>query len=245
MHPTRVRRVRRVLPVPAARRALFVAACAAGAGLLAAAPALAHVTVQPRQADKGSYSVINFKVPNERDNAATVQLDVTFPADHPLTTVMPQPVPGWQVKVTKSKLDKPVESHGEQITEVVSRVVWSGGRIEPGTFQQFPVSVGKLPEDTDRLFFKALQTYSNKEVVRWIQEPREGQPEPDNPAPSLKLVSAPDEDDDQHGGHAAAEAADGDDGGGDTTARVLGVVGIVVGAGGVAFGALAWRRRTG
>ncbi|MGW7514739.1 YcnI family copper-binding membrane protein [Streptomyces sp. NPDC054796] len=235
----------------AAVGALAVSALAAV--VLCAGPASAHVSVDPQEAEQGGFGTVNFKVPNERDNASTTKLEVTLPTDHPLASVMPQPVPGWDVDVTKSKLDKPIEMHGEKITEAVTKVTWTGGKIEPGQFQQFPVSLGQLPEDEDQLVFKALQTYDNKEVVRWIEEPEEGQPEPENPAPVLKLTPAA-EDEDGHGDsgddgkHADDEesvAASGDDASGtDTTARVLGVVGIVVGVAGVAFGVLAGRRRS-
>ncbi len=131
-------------------------------------------------------------MPNERDDASTVKLEVNLPTDHPLASVMPQPVPGWKVKVTKTKLDKPLEMHGEKINEAPSKITWTadGKGVEPGQFQQFPVSVGQLPEDADQLVFKALQTYDNKEVVRWIEPAKEGGPEPENPAPVLKLTAA-------------------------------------------------------
>ncbi|HET9381541.1 MAG TPA: YcnI family protein, partial [Streptomyces sp.] len=177
------------------------AAVAASAVLGLAAPALAHVTVQPEgAAAKGGYAVVNFKVPNERDNASTTKLEVNFPADHPLASVMPQPVPGWKAVVTKSKLDKPLESHGQKITEAVSKVTWTAedDGVRPGYFQKFPLSVGALPEDTDQLVFKAVQTYSNKEVVRWIEVPQEGQEEPEHPAPVLALSEAS-EDGHSHG----------------------------------------------
>ncbi|MCQ6246631.1 YcnI family protein [Streptomyces samsunensis] len=234
---------------------------AGGLVLLTAGPAFAHVSVQPGQAEKGGYSTINFKVPNERDDSSTVKLEVNLPADHPLASVMPQPVPGWDVKVTKSKLAKPMEVHGEKINEAVTKVTWTGGKIEPGTFQQFPLSVGQLPEDADQLVFKALQTYDNKEVVRWIEEPQEGAAEPENPAPVLKLVAPAKGSDGQDAAAAsgqgqgkdsekagaensASEDASDDKDGSDTTARVLGIAGIVIGAAGVAFGVVASRRRS-
>lgn len=230
---------------------------AGGLVLLTAGPAFAHVSVQPGQAEKGGYSTINFKVPNERDDSSTVKLEVTLPADHPLASVMPQPVPGWDVKVTKSKLPKPMETHGEKITEAVTKVTWTGGKIEPGMFQQFPLSVGQLPDDADQLAFKALQTYDDKEVVRWIEEPKEGAAEPENPAPVLKLVapvegsdgaaaaSGQDKGSEKAGAESSAskDASDDEDGS-DTTARVLGIAGIVIGAAGVVFGVVASRRRS-
>ncbi|MFF9376258.1 YcnI family protein [Streptomyces griseoluteus] len=234
------------------------AVAVAGATVLAVSvPAFAHVSVQPEgTAAKGGYATVDFKVPNERDNASTTKVEVNLPAEHPLASVMPQPVPGWSVKVTKSKLDKPLTMHGEKIGEAVTKVTWTADDkgIQPGYFQKFPLSLGALPEDTDQLVFKAIQTYSNKEVVRWIEVPQEGQDEPENPAPTLALSAATDDhhgtaaaDDDAKGGDkddAHQEAAADSDGGTDTTARVLGVAGIVIGVAGVAYGIFAGRRRT-
>ncbi|WP_181923730.1 YcnI family protein [Streptomyces inhibens] len=235
------------------RRLPLVGGIAVGSVLLLAGPAFAHVSVQPGEAAKGGYATVNFKVPNERDDASTVKLEVTLPTDHPLASVMPQPVPGWKVSVTKAKLAKPIEMHGEKITEAPSKITWTadGKGVEPGQFQQFPLSVGQLPEDADQLVFKALQTYDNKEVVRWIEPTKEGAPEPENPAPVLKLTAATGEDghgagaDDKHGAKDGAKetAAAADSSTSDTTARVLGAIGIVVGIVGVGFGVLAGRRR--
>ncbi|MFJ9739364.1 YcnI family protein [Streptomyces sp. NPDC101166] len=239
-------------------KASRLAAVAAGSAVVVLAlssPAFAHVTVQPEgTAAKGGYAVVNFRVPNERDNASTVKLEVNFPTDTPLASVLPQDVPGWKIAVTKSKLAKPLDMHGRQISEVVSKVTWTadGKGIEPGRLQQFPVSMGALPEKADQVVFKAIQTYSNKEVVRWIEVQEKGKEEPDTPAPALTLsdaadghshgASAGDDADDAKPAAADTEASD-SSGGSDTTARVLGVVGIVVGAAGVAYGVLAGRRR--
>ncbi|MET9516242.1 YcnI family protein [Streptomyces sp. NPDC002994] len=241
--------------------AVSVAGAAASTVLLFAGTAFAHVGVQPvGVAEKGGYATVNVKVPNERDNASTVKLEVSFPTDHPLSSVMPQPVPGWKVDVTKTKLDKPLKVHGKEINEAVSKVTWSGGKVGPGQFQQFPLSLGQLPEDADQLVLKAVQTYDNEEVVRWIEEPKDGEEEPQSPAPVLKLTEPAG--DDHHGasgkeaakaddadhkddaGHKSEKAADSDTTSSDTTARILGIVGIIVGVAGVAFGVLAGRRRT-
>lgn len=237
-------------------KASRIAAAAAVAGtavLTLSAPAFAHVSVQPEgTAAKGEYAVVDFKVPNERDNASTTKVEVNFPADHPIASVMPEAIPGWKIDITRSKLAKPLTVHGEKIDEAVTKVTWTadGKGIEPGYFQKFPLSLGALPEDTDQLVFKAIQTYSNKEVVRWIEVPQKGQDEPENPAPVLELSAA----DDDHHGTASAEntaektgkatAAEDSGDGSDTTARVLGVAGIVIGVAGVAYGVLAGRRRT-
>ncbi|MGW1085152.1 YcnI family copper-binding membrane protein [Streptomyces sp. NPDC002596] len=243
-------------------RIAVVGGVAASTVLILAGTASAHVSVQPQgEAAKGGYATINFKVPNERDNASTTKLEVNFPTDHPLASVMPQPVPGWKIDVTRSKLAKPLDMHGQKINEAVSKVTWTaeGSKndlgIRPGEFQQFPLSVGQLPEDADQLVFKAIQTYDNKDVVRWIEEQKDGAEEPESPAPVLKLTAATTDEhgstaDDKSGAATAAEAKDKNteaasaSSSSDTTARVLGVVGIVISIAGVAFGVLAGRRRT-
>lgn len=142
-----------------------------------AVPAAAHVTVNPDEATKGGYAKLAFRVPNERDAAATVQVEVAFPTEHPLRSVSIRPKPGWTYAVERSG-------------EAVSRITWTGGVIRPGEFEEFEVSGGPLPEGAERLVFRALQTYDNGEVVRWIDEPEEGGPEPEHPAPVLRLVDA-------------------------------------------------------
>ncbi|MFJ2783597.1 MULTISPECIES: YcnI family protein [unclassified Streptomyces] len=244
-----------------ASRVALAGGIALSSVVLLSGPAFAHVSVQPQgEAAKGGYATVNIKVPNERDDASTVKLEVSFPLDHPLASVMPQPVPGWKAEVTRSKLSKPLELHGKKINEAVSKVTWTadGSKIGPGQFQQFPLSLGQLPEDADQLVLKAIQTYDNKEVVRWIEEQKEGAEEPQSPAPVLKLSAASE---DHHGGAApsasASAGADKKDGkaghdgqetasadSSDTTARILGVIGILAGVAGVAFGVLAGRRRS-
>lgn len=233
----------------------------AGAGVLAlAGPASAHVVVQPSSAARGSYSTISFEVPNEQEHADTTKLQVFFPTAEPLAWVATQPVPGWKATVSTVKLAKPLTTDDGRVTRAVSSITWSGGRIAPGQFQQFPLSVGPLPDKASGLTFKALQTYGKNEVVRWIDTARPGAPEPAHPAPVLKLTApgtASGADSGTASGTASGAAASGtaqptpaltvisgDVRGTDTTARVLGIAGIVVGAGGVAYGVLAGRRRS-
>jgi hypothetical protein len=48
----------------------------------------------------------------------------------------------------------------------------------------------QLPKDVDQVVFKVLQTYSNADVVRWIDPVQPGQPAPDHPTPILQLTAA-------------------------------------------------------
>jgi uncharacterized protein YcnI len=211
------------------------------------APASAHVTVDPREATQGGYGRLAFRVPNESDTASTTKLEVFLPENAPLGSVSTMPVPGWTVAVEKRKVDPPVQMHGSEITEVVSKITWTAGEgaaVAPGTFQEFPVSMGPLPE-IDQMVFKALQTYSDGAVVRWIDEPQQpGGEEPAAPAPVLTLTAAgADTPTDAPTDAPAAAPSDGsDDEDGNGLAVGLGVAGLLAGLGGLVLGGLAFAR---
>jgi uncharacterized protein YcnI len=156
-----------------------IGALGLGAALVvaAAAPALAHVTAHTLTAPDDGYVTLAFQVPNEDDTAATVKLEVTFPGTPVVPNASVEAVPGWTTSVRKT---------GDHVTSVT----WTGGRIEPGQFQLFPVSMGQLPDGADSLTFKAVQTFDNGDVVNWIEEPTPGGDEPEHPAPVLDLTAA-------------------------------------------------------
>lgn len=174
------------------RRAIVVVAVALSAVLIVASAVGAHVTVQPGSAAKGSFSIFSFSVPNEEADANTVKLEVTFPVKNPIPFVSVKPMPGWTISTEKAKLDKPVKTDDGEITEAVTKVTWTAtaGGLNPGEFDLFTVSAGPLPTNTKLLAFPTLQTYSNGEVVRWIQATAKGAPEPDFPVPTLTLTKA-------------------------------------------------------
>ncbi len=194
--------------------------------------ASAHVTANAGSAKQGGFTKVSFRVPNERDTASTTQLEINLPADHPMAFVSTRAVPGWTSTVQKTKLDKPIKTEDGEVSEIVSKITWTGGKVAPGAFEEFDVSMGPLPTDTDELVFKALQTYDNGEVVRWIDTAPEGAAEPEHPAPVLKLAPAN-----------AAEAAtvtttNGAPSTAGTWGVVLGIGGIVLGLVGIILGLL-------
>jgi len=157
-----------------------------------AGPASAHVTLHSYEAAQGgSDAIIQIRVPNEEDNATTTQIEVDFPADTPLIGIYAEPAPGWQFQITNSDLPKPVTNGDGTFTQYVSKVVWSGGNIPVNGFMDFNVDVQDLPT-VPTITVKALQTYSNGDIVRWIDPPAaSGQPDPAHPAPTLDLAAPP------------------------------------------------------
>jgi uncharacterized protein YcnI len=217
--------------------ATAIAAAAAGV-LLLATPASAHVTVNAQDARQGGFTRVAFRVPTESDTLSTTKVEVHLPQDTPIASVSTMPVPGWTVKVSKTKLAQPIKTDDGELTEAVSVITWTAGpgaAIKPGQFQEFPVSLGPLPE-VDQLVFKALQTYSDGSVVRWIDET----PDADRPAPRLKLLPAAAAATSQAA--APSPAAAGSDDGTDSTALGLAAAGLVAGLAGLVLGALALAR---
>jgi uncharacterized protein YcnI len=205
-----------------------------------AAPAWAHVTVDPASAPKGAEITLGFRVPNEEANASTVKIQIFFPSDHPVLGVDPQSAPGWTDQTHTAPLNPPVQTDDGPLTSYVSEVDWFGGAIKPRHFQEFYVLAQQLPSNTNQVVFKALQTYSDGNVVRWIQSTPPGGPEPDHPAPVLTLTGASADASADSGGSSTSSSSD-------TTAiiaLVLGAVGILLG--GTALGLfLRGRRPTG
>lgn len=220
------------------RRVGVVGTLCALALVTLAGAASAHVTANPGTAQQGGYTKISFRVPNERDTASTTQLEVNFPTDHPIVSVETRAVPGWTATVQKVKLDKPIKTDDGEISEAVSRITWSGGKIPPGSFEEFDVSLGPLPTDTNQLVFKALQTYDNGEVVRWIDPPpADGAAEPEHPAPVVKLTPA-------NATQAVVSTTGEAPSSMGTWGVVLGVVGIALGLVGIVIGLVNRRRAT-
>ncbi|MEU0585181.1 YcnI family protein [Streptomyces sp. NPDC006132] len=222
------------------RRAGAVTALTAAGLLAAAGAASAHVTVHPDSSAKGATDgVLTFRVPNEEDIADTTKVQVFLPTDHPVLGALVSPQDGWTATVTNTKLKTPIKTDDGTISDAVSEITWTGGKIGAGQYEDFDVAFGQLPDDTDQLTFKALQTYSDGKVVRWIETAEQGAQEPENPAPVLKLTAKGAEAD--NGASAATSASSKSSAGpqatasaDDSTARGLGVAGLVVGVLGLA-----------
>ena len=135
--------------------------------LALAAPASAHVSVLPDVARPGDTVELTFRVPNERADAATSGLELFLPKGVPAKIA---PHPGWTAE------DK---GNGD--------ITWTpddpASAIAPGRTQDFKVTLGPLPQ-SDRLVIKALQTYADGQIVRWIQD---SGPDDERPAAILDL----------------------------------------------------------
>jgi uncharacterized protein YcnI len=141
---------------------LVVALLAAGAF---PAAAQAHIQVSPSTVAPGDSAKFTVLVPGERDSE-TVKVELQMPRGLlPFSYADPA---GWKRSLVKA---------GDGSVE---RVVWTGRAPSDG-FVEFSFLAG-TPDKPGELEFKALQTYADGTVVRWI-----GAPDSDNPAAVVKV----------------------------------------------------------
>jgi uncharacterized protein YcnI len=130
----------------------------------------AHVRISPATVAAGSTATLTFRCPNERTATSTVKLAIELPPGLPLSAIAVPPVAGWHIVVSRRD----------------GTVTWEGGSIPPGAAGVFTIVIRPIPA-AGPLLFRAVQTYGNGEVVRWIQARAPGEPEPPFPAPVLTV----------------------------------------------------------
>lgn len=165
-------------------RPLLALAAAVLTAAALAAPASAHVQVRPALAAPGDPVLFEVLVPGERD-AKTIEVTLQIPKD-----VLPfsfQDPPGWE-RTNKEGADGSLES-----------VTWRGEQAEDG-FSRFAF-LASTPEQEGEIQWKALQTYDDGHISRWI-----GAPDSENPAAVTTIsASAPRQNAGGEGGEAATE----------------------------------------
>jgi len=216
-----------------------IAALALGAAALLAlsAPlsASAHVSLETNTATPGTFDTLTFRVPNEAtDGSATNKVTLTLPDDKSLlSSVSYLPVPGWTTELVTTKLPAPIVNGDATTTEAVTQVIWTataGSEYGEGTLGVFKVFVGPIPK-VGKITLPVDQEYTDGKVVSWSQAA-----DGDNPAPVLYVTEQPVVDHDADSApvtqvtseetHAAASSS----GGSDLVARVLGGLGLLLGA---------------
>ena len=96
-----------------------------------------------------------------------------FQRDSPASTT--KTCPAGRPDVIEAKLATPLKEDGETIDTDVSQIIWTWtgplGKVNNGQFIDFPLSLA-IPANTSgkALEFRTVQTYSNGQVVRWIDQ---------------------------------------------------------------------------
>src|SRR5689334_5687943 len=106
---------------------IVLASTLAGAIVCAlAAPAVAHVTVDPPSVPRGSTVKLSFLVPNEEDRATITKVQIVFPAppDAPIPGISVGQKPGWKTTVIKKHLGKAIVTDDGSISDIVGEIDW-------------------------------------------------------------------------------------------------------------------------
>jgi len=152
---------------------------AAALGLVAAvavtaAPAWAHVQVSADKAQAGATNVtVSFNGEAESTTAGIKSEQVFLPDG-----------------ITANQVHQGKLPPGWTFTTAPDSFTVAGPALPVGTDAVWSAVIDKLPANATQLVFKTIETYGNGEVDRWITEQQPGQPEPEHPAPVLKLAAA-------------------------------------------------------
>jgi len=169
---------------------LATRAAAAGAIFSAlASPAFAHITLETGSAPVGSSYKAVLRVPHGCDGQPTTAITVKVPEG--FISAKPMPKPGWTLQVTTGTYASTYKLYGAEVTSGATEISWSGGALPDNEYDEFVVR-GTLADSLkpgETLYFPVLQNCGDKEEA-WIAIPAAGQPEPETPAPGLKLTPA-------------------------------------------------------
>ena len=159
--------------------------------LAGAGSASAHVTLERGQAPTDSYYKAVLQVPHGCKASPTTAVRVRIPEG--VTSVKPQPKPGWNLTITRVPLAQPVDAgHGQMVSDRISEIGWIGGPLADEYFDEFRL-VMKLPDRPGTtLYFPVVQECKDG-VSRWIEIPDAGKSAADlkEPAPAVQLTPRP------------------------------------------------------
>jgi uncharacterized protein YcnI len=103
------------------------------------------------------------------------------------------PKPGWKIEKVFARLANPyTDQHGKRVEEEVRELIWSGGNLPDGFFDEF-VSRVQLPDTPGTTLHIPVVQECEKGIHRWIEIPEGGKSRRDykEPAPELKLLPKP------------------------------------------------------
>jgi uncharacterized protein YcnI len=142
-----------------------------------AAPAAAHVTLDPNEAVVG-WQQYGINIPNEKD-MPTVELRLIVPDGVDVMGILP--IAGWTHTEKTVPAEKTASMDDESPTERITEITWSGGKINPGEFMTFRIST-RYEGNPAELTWKAYQKYSDGTIVAWDGTG-------DEPAPKVTILS--------------------------------------------------------
>ncbi len=153
-----------------------------------AGPALAHVSLENKEVAPGATVKFVLRLPHGCSGSATTSLRIAVPEQ--LSSVKPQPKPGWNLSVTTEDLHKisAETTHAHGGAAQVKEISWTGGKLDDAFYDEFVFRATVSKTATDRIFVPIVQECESG-VDRWIEIPAAGASADDlkHPAPSVRI----------------------------------------------------------
>lgn len=137
--------------------------------LMAGGIATAHVDPDPIAVEAGSAAAINFKIEHGCDGSPTTDMKFQIPTG--VSGVAAVEKDGWTATLTADTLD------------------FKGGSIAADQEDSFGITF-TAPTQPGDIHFPVIQTCEQGEIA-WIEIPAEGAPDPEEPAPTVKITAGP------------------------------------------------------
>lgn len=219
----------------------------------AAAPASAHVSIDPATTEAGAFTVLDFGIGHGCEGSATTKIEISMPEEIPQATLVRHPL--WTGEKVTEEFDEPItDSHGNEITERVAQVVYTSTEPLPDDVRDSVAISVQLPDAAgETLAFPVVQT-CEQGANPWTEVAAEGQDphDLDFPAPTLTITEAAgdghgqgEEEADAQGDEAAPDGTDTGAAAADTAdegGNGLSIAALIAGIGGLAVGGIALAR---
>ena len=169
--------------------------------LFAGTLAFAHVTLDTREARAGTGYKAVLKVPHGCDGSATLKVRVQIPEG--VIAVKPMVKPGWQIETVKGAYGKSYPYyHGQQLSEGVKEIVWSGGKLPDEHYDEFVFASFLAADLKPGPLYIPVTQECEKGEARWTEIPAPGQDAHalKSPAPAVVILA-------QHAGHGSGQGA--------------------------------------
>jgi uncharacterized protein YcnI len=151
------------------KHALVSAAASAVVVLMVGGVASAHVDPDPIAMQAGTTATVTFTVAHGCSGSPMTDLKLQIPAG--VTGVKAVDKAGWTATVTGTTVD------------------FKGGPLAADTPDHFDITL-TAPAQTGDIHFPAIETCEKGEIA-WIEIAAEGAPEPELPAPTIKITEGP------------------------------------------------------
>lgn len=158
------------------------------AAIAVASNALAHATLETREAAAGTTYKAVVRIGHGCDGEATNRVSISIPEG--VIAVKPMPKAGWTLETVKGNYAGTYNYYGRTLTGGVNTIVWSGKLLDEHYDEfVFRAYLAKDLASGAPIYFPTVQECANGKVA-WDEIPAEGQDphDLDGPAPGLMIT---------------------------------------------------------